>query len=235
VIPMLRTRLTLGLLLVAGGVLLLLDQLDVIAAGPLMGQWWPLVLVVLGLVRLIEQPRAFSAPATLLLIGLVLLGFTTGVLTAAAWALLWPLALIVAGLWIALGMRGRTQPSVTDDDVVDAVAVFSGAERAPISTQFAGGSLLAVFGGVTVDCRRAELADTGATLRAVAIFGGCDIVVPDDWQVRIDGLALFGGNDDKTVHRPVAAGEPVLVIRATSLFGGTEVVAKPRERVPTAV
>jgi predicted membrane protein len=235
VIAMLRTRVTLGLLLVAGGGLLLLDQLGVVAAGSLIAQWWPLVLVALGLVQLIDQPRAFSAPATLMLVGLVLLGFTTGVLTAAAWELLWPLALIVAGIWIALGMRGRGRVSATDEDVVDAVAVFSGAERAPASMQFAGGSLLALFGGVTLDCRRAELAEDGAVLRAVAIFGGCDIIVPDDWHVRIDGLALFGGNDDKTVHRPVAAGEPVMVIRATSLFGGTEVVAKPRERVPAAV
>ena len=59
-------------------------------------------------------------------------------------------------------------------------------------------------------------------MSASAIFGGIDIFVPGDVNVKITSNSIFGGVSNKTVgYRNEAA--PTLYIRATCLFGGVDV------------
>jgi len=104
------------------------------------------------------------------------------------------------------------------------VAVFSGSERKGHWRVPRRSRAVAVFGGVELDMREAELAAPEVHIRAVAIFGGVVIDVPRGVEVRMTGLALFGGKSAKVP--PAPRGAPILHVRCTVVFGGVEVKAK---------
>ena len=100
-------------------------------------------------------------------------------------------------------------------------AVFTGEKMNFDGEEFQGAELNAVFGGVEYDLRGA-LIQRDCVINATAIFGGIDIFVPADVNVRITSNSIFGGVDNKTAnYRNEAA--PTLYIRATCLFGGVDV------------
>ena len=140
------------------------------------------------------------------------------------------LLLLKLGAW--LGMMGaaafvrRAVPSHGDEesDELQLVAVFDGVELTSRATAFRGGSMLAWFGGISVDLREAELAP-GAQLTLHTLFGGIQVTTPTTWRVESELTALAGGADART---PVQddPDAPVLTITGRALFGGIMVGAK---------
>jgi predicted membrane protein len=218
-------RLLLGLIVVALGVLYLLDAADVLDAGKAISDWWPLLLVAAGLLTLIERPPSILRGTVLTAAGVVLLLFTTGVLDEDAWAYVWPVAIIVAGLLIMIRWRGHRVPAgARAEDVVRATALFGGPDIASTSQRFEGAWLTAVFGGITLDLRHAKLDPEGATVNATAAFGGIDVLVPHGWRISVRSTPILGGVEDKTDRAQVPAeGAPVLHVDAVAAFGGVTV------------
>jgi hypothetical protein len=116
----------------------------------------------------------------------------------------------------------------------NAIAIFGGAERKGSWVVPDHFNAFAMFGGVELDLLRASLESRDVTIIAVAIFGGVDIVVPDDLTVMVDGAGILGGFGETTQHSTPAppAGAPVVRIKGMALFGGVEVIRKPRPGVP---
>jgi predicted membrane protein len=217
-------RILLGVALIALGVVFLLDRADVLDAGETIGDWWPAAIIAVGDVQLFDRPRSLLGPGIVIGIGVILLLFTTDVVTGSVFALLWPALLIAVGLGI-LFRHGRgsavTTEEGTTDDVVRATAVFGGHEVASRSTAFKGGSATAVFGGVTIDLRNAQLDPEGARLDVTALLGGVEILVPKGWRVTTSGTPILGGIDNKTAGE--AAEGPELRIDALTILGGTDI------------
>jgi hypothetical protein len=130
----------------------------------------------------------------------------------------------MAGLAARLLLTGRGGP---DSDEVDLVTVFEGLHLRSHSSSFMGGSTLALFGGIVLDLRRAQLGPTGADLTVLTLFGGTGIVVPPDWRVEVDARTWLGGLDLSN-DPPEDEGGPILRIRARTLFGGLQVESRPR-------
>jgi len=166
-------------------------------------------------------------------IGVLLLGGTTGLLTTSVWAIVWPVAFIALGLWLLL-RRAPTARGWPDSsgDVVDATVLFSSRRVVSTSRALRGGSATAVFGGIEIDLTGAEIVGT-AELEAVALFGGVDIQVPAGWRVLVDGPAIFGGHENN-VPAPSDPNAPVLRLAATAIFGGIEVKIGSVDRVATS-
>lgn len=221
-------RLLVGLVLVALGIVFLLDRLGVASAGWLIGALWPLVIVAAGVLQIAVTRRAHLGAGITIVVGLVLLAATLNLLSANVWQFFWPVALIVVGLLFLAGMvsRGIVGQTQQRDDVAHAFSVFGGQKVVNESQQFRGASLTSFFGGVTLDLRQANLAPEGADVDVMTAFGGAGIVVPEGWHVSLSGIPIFGGFDDKTSGtRP--QGGPELRVRGTALFGGVEVKNRP--------
>jgi predicted membrane protein len=84
-----------------------------------------------------------------------------------------------------------------------------------------------VFGGAELDLREARLESHEVTIDVKAVFGGVDIVVPDDVIAIVDGTAVFGGFDDKVSTNQPATGAPVVRIGGKAVFGGVSVHRRP--------
>ena len=94
-----------GLLLIALGALFLAGTLGTIDVGTLIRRWWPLVLVIVGVERLLLAPHHRTGGFTVLAIGAVLLAFTLGAVSWQWIGRFWPVLLIGFGLWLVLRPR----------------------------------------------------------------------------------------------------------------------------------
>jgi predicted membrane protein len=87
---------------------------------------------------------------------------------------------------------------------------------------FRGGKLTAVFGGSEIDLFDCRLAEGTNYLDVFAMFGGTDITMPSDWNVKVEVLPIFGGFTDKRRKEPNHVPDPErkLIIKGLVLFGG---------------
>lgn len=108
-----------------------------------------------------------------------------------------------------------------------AVAVMSGFDRR--GRWAAPGVLraLAFWGGGRIDLREAQFDANVIRIRAWAIMGGIDIVVPDDAEVSINGLGLMGGFDQRAAGLG-SPGGPRIHINGLAFWGGVSVRRRGR-------
>ena len=229
-----------GVILVMVGVGLLLDHMGIISFDRLM-RFWPMLLVLAGAVNLRTRERRFWG--LLLIIGGAFLQCRELGIAYFEWVQFWPLLFIAFGLmlmWNAIEARKRSAPSSgtsggtggtgTNYDprtTVNGMAVFGAFERKVTTQDFQGGQVTAIFGGIELDLRDADMQGTEATLEINTIFGGSEIRVPDTWMVSYQGAPVFGGVEDKTSLRrsenPVDPRRKMLIIVGAVVFGGMEI------------
>ncbi|NJD27340.1 MAG: hypothetical protein FIA92_03485 [Chloroflexi bacterium] len=124
-------------------------------------------------------------------------------------------------------MKGRIESRAEpEDDEIDYVAIFEPRNVASTATAFRGGSVLAWYGGGTVDLRGATLDPGGATLDLKAIFGGIRLVVPETWRVELATIGLFGGAGDGRDKSRIAIDGPTLHVTGLAIFGGAGIVSE---------
>ncbi|MGZ5382750.1 MAG: LiaF transmembrane domain-containing protein [Acidimicrobiia bacterium] len=221
-----RGRILFGFVLIALGVIFLLGQNDVLDAGDLIADWWPVVFVIAGFLYVSFSPRHIMVPAVLVIMGLALLARSLDFVPDWVQTVFWPLVLVVVGLWVMFG-SGLGTATVQRADRVNSLVAFFGREIVNESQQFGGGSIFTVFGGTDIDLRRARPVPEGAAMDVVVAFGGVDIAVPEGWRVEVKGIPLFGGWSNKTGSDRAGPDAPLLSIEALVAFGGLDIRHKP--------
>ena len=93
-----------------------------------------------------------------------------------------------------------------------------------------GGShgAIAVMGGVGLDLREAELETPVVTIRAFALMGGVEVVVPDDCVLDASGVGLMGSFEESDTGTAAPPGAPVVRVRGLAVVGSVEVVRRSR-------
>ena len=179
-------QLVVGLIVIAVGVVMTLDNLQVIDASRYL-RFWPGALIILGVVKIWHSRDGMGGAFG---------GFLFVVI--GAWLLLEQTALVhdqflghVAGA--AGGLRrvprlaGRVDTAAADvrrrrTTSISAIAVLGGVSRGNNSPAFRGGELTAVMGGCELDLRHAAI-DGEAVIDVFALWGGIEVRVPEDWTV----------------------------------------------------
>jgi Cell wall-active antibiotics response 4TMS YvqF len=216
-----RSRTSLGLVLVAIGVILSLDSAGVLGGAGL-GRWWPLLLLGVGFVK-VRQPREDGQRAVgvaFLLLG-GLLQFTSLAATASSW----PLLMIGFGaflIWRGLEAPSAATPAASEEPFLSEMALLGYLKRSHHSLALRGGSVTAVMGGVELDLRKTVLASGTACLDVVAFWGGIEIKVPAGWTVDAQVVPLMGAFENK-VDAPPPSGGPRLVLRGHAIMGAVVV------------
>jgi predicted membrane protein len=218
-------RLIVGFGILVFGVLLLLDNLDLIEASHYLRYLVPSVLLGIGVSVVVQ--KSLWGWLWLLAGGWTMLG-ALDIVDLNFWQLFFPIALITAGgVLVSRGVRGPQPASnrpVDHANVANAFAFMSGNERKSDSPAFTGGDLFAFMGGVTLDLRNAKTIPEGAVVDAFTMWGGIEIRVPPDWRVVSEVVPLLGGFEDNT--KPSAdpgAIQNRLTIRGVAIMGGIEV------------
>lgn len=106
-------RTTSGIVLIGLGVLFLLDTMDVLSLSEIFTDWWPLLLVILGVISMRSGDR--SGGILLTVIGLVLLGLSLDIINWSEISDYWPIILIVVGLMIIFEERKKREEPDKDE------------------------------------------------------------------------------------------------------------------------
>jgi predicted membrane protein len=138
----------------------------------------------------------------------------------------WPALLIIIGLVLIFGsakiFRRRDFTISKGEDYIEEVAVFGGGDRYINSQSFRGGKIVSVFGGSKIDLTKAQLAEGRVEIEIVSIFGGSTLLMPADWNVKLEVFNIFGGYGDKRVRGQVDFNKTV-VVKGVAIFGGGEI------------
>ena len=86
--------------------------------------------------------------------------------------------------------------------------------------EFKGCTLSAIFGSVKCNLRNSIIKED-VVVNATSIFGGIDILVPEDVNVKISSTYIFGGVSDERKNTTKDA-KHTIYINVTAMFGGVE-------------
>jgi predicted membrane protein len=228
-------RLLLGIVFLILGGFLLLGNLNIV---PDQLYWqikdlfwhWPMIFVVIGLAHLMMREHRFPGFFLLIFGAIFMLPYWFD-LPFRFRDVFWPAVFIIVGVSILFrGSKGKTSKcwkSETFDemDMIDDLAFFGGGDKIVVSQKFRGGKVTCVFGGINFNFLRAKLAPGKNEMDVFAVFGGMKMLVPEEWDIKIQVTSVFGGFADKRNIAPTAMenkqGE--LVIKGIAIFGGGEI------------
>jgi predicted membrane protein len=218
-----------GIILVAVGALLLAGNLGMIPKSiwSIIFQW-PTIFAVIAIVNLSSRKFIPAIVFGGLWAFFVLPDIVPGLHTDEIWKF-WPVLLILAGLmFLNTNMKRKSNTPRGkridgSNDVIEEVVIFSGNIKRIESENFKGGEITSIFGGTELYFNNSKITTGGAVIELVNIFGGTKLIVPRDWNVRIEVVSIMGGFADKRVFFPGETSSPdILTIKGVTIFGGGE-------------
>jgi predicted membrane protein len=239
--PMTSPRFVLGAGIALFGLVLMFDRLHLVDASYVL-RFWPLVIVAIGVQRFFNpRPgRSNTQGIVWMAIGGWLLLNTLGAFRVAIWDMFWPVVLIWFGAHLMQrtsvnawsrgrdGWTGGGDAGAADaNDQLYLVAIMSGVKRSSNSAHFKGGEMTAFMGGGQVDLRQAVIPPgEEASIEILAVMGGFELIIPNNWVVVTPLLPIMGGIDDKRLAPPPGTVEvggqaaPRLALRGFVMMGG---------------
>ncbi|MUV37020.1 hypothetical protein JNUCC1_00826 [Lentibacillus sp. JNUCC-1] len=158
-----------GLLFIVLGFGFLLHQADIWDFSNVLSTWWPLIVIGIGVIHIVNSTYSYLPGFIFILIGGFFLVDRSVDMDLIPY--LWPLILITIGLtFIFSKVHHKTHKD--SNQIIDTFSLFSGVDLKSQSQKFEGGSVTALFGGAEIDLRETALSEEGAALDLTALFGG---------------------------------------------------------------
>jgi predicted membrane protein len=231
----------LGVLIATVGLLFLLKQFK-----PRLFdfQIWPLFLIAGGLIN--GSKKGFSRPIPIALIGIGIAYLIPefSIYGVSSNQLLWPILLILTGVFIAFRARKKDNFLMAERDsfaqrfdlnkaesfnakeetFVHIEAYFGGRKEIITSKQFNGCTATAICGGAEINLMQADNLVQPMIIDLRVLLGGIEIIVPSHWEIINEVDVLLGGIEDKrNLRTPAEIGDSKkLLLRGSVTFGGLE-------------
>jgi len=109
------------------------------------------------------------------------------------------------------------------------IGIMSGFQRSGVWNVPRRFAAFTFWGGGRIDLREARFAEGEVTIRALAVMGGVEIIVPDDLSVHVKGIGIMGGFDQRA-SGPGVPGAPKVVVRGLAFWGGVNVKRRARKQ-----
>jgi predicted membrane protein len=207
-----------GSALILVGVLLLLDQMNVINLN-----FWALVFGVFGLLKIVQSSSASGRRLGFLLLAI---GVAFELEHLGRFHLhldrTWPVFVIAAGVILLMRAFGpATSSSGIVSPYLNVFAVLGGGEYRIRAKDFRGGDVVAFMGGFDIDMKEAEIEGDEATINVTAFMGGGVLRVPENWAVTMQVSAFMGGHSLKA--REGVQPTKTLLVKGLAVMGGVEI------------
>ncbi len=217
-----------GLVLVVVGVVVALNALEITDIDIFFEGWWTLFIIVPCFIGIFTSADK-TANIVGVLVGVFLLLCCQDILEfSLLWKLGIPVIIVVIGLKMIFGgLFKQKSEKITKHiknngaNIEKFGATFSGSETNFSGQMFYGAELYALFGGVTCDLREAFI-EQDCVIKANAIFGGIDILVPEGVNVKVHSTSIFGGVDSKK-HQNSSGNSYTIFVHANCIFGGVDI------------
>ncbi len=160
---------------------------------------------------------------------------------------IWPVIIILIGMTMIFRPKRKFDPNKWDrwqrfhgykmnpahwdksytsstEDHIDSTSFMGSVKKNIISKDFKGGEITNIFGGAEYNLSQADFKDN-VTLEITQVFGGTRLIIPSNWEIKSELIAVFGGIEDK---RPIQANitnaeNKILILKGTTFFGGIDI------------
>lgn len=210
-----------GIVLILVGVIIGLNKLDIISFNIFFDGWWSLFIIIPCLVGIFTDKDKMGNIIGLLVGVLLLLGCNDVIDFDIVLSLLFPIVLVLIGISIIIknisGSKIEVE-KISDDN--NYISAFS-SQKVNIDSKYLGSKIQAIFGGVELNLDNAKI-DKDIEIEVCAIFGGVDIIVPNDVNVKFNTTSIFGGCSDKrkNINKD---DKKTIYINGICLFGGVDI------------
>jgi len=234
-----------GIVLIIIGVLFLLHKI------PQTAEWfpswfltWPMLLIGIGLLTAVKSRFRNPGWVILMALGGYFLLLQNNLISWNLRPYIFPVGIILLGIFITIKKNRQCnrshprfrkwdnhpgfQPQPADnidlsEDVVNVSSTFGNIERNVFSKNLKGGNISSMFGGAQINFSQADFEGV-AVIDLSIIFGGVDMVIPSNWNVKNEMSVIFGGIEDRrTVINNVHESGKTLVLKGNIMFGGMEI------------
>ena len=200
-----KDNLIIGIFLVIIGVITFGNQNNFWDINIFFKGWWTLFLIIPSIIIILKKD--FVTGISGLIIGVIMLLSVNNIIEFVS---IWPIFIVIIGLSLIFGNNKKKETKSKNKYI----AIFSGSEDI-VNDNFKGTDITAVFGGVDLNLKKSEITED-VNISCLCLFGGIDIIVPDNVVVKVKGFPIFGCIENKV---NVIEGK-VVFINATCLFGG---------------
>lgn len=100
-------------------------------------------------------------------------------------------------------------------------ATFGDVKQNLVGQEFKGANVDAIFGSVTINLKEA-IVNHDQVINANAIFGGIEVIVPTNVNVKIRTTPIFGGVSNK-ITSSYQENLPTIYLNCFCLFGGVSI------------
>jgi predicted membrane protein len=206
---------------VAVGASFLLTNLNILPFSVGIAEWWPMFIVVGGIVILLSDVKNYLWALLVIALGIIFQLKQLGVVSVNPWQLFWPAVIIVIGISIMMS-RATPKQRIASHEREDITAVLSGSETRVQSKDYRGSRVIAVCGGAMIDLREVTIKKE-ATLDLFAFWGGIEIYCPKEVIVRNSTSVILGGVENATTDTSIEDDAPILRIIGDVVMSGVEI------------
>jgi predicted membrane protein len=229
-----RNKIFLGIAVIIIGIIVMMKQLHILPYFHVR-EVWPFVLIAVGI--FIGLKNRFHSVAPFILIGVGLFhlipafSFNFGGHEIYSHKLAGPIALICIGIVLILRHGKKKFPkkhfsmNTVTENILEVDVVFGGRKEFITAKDFQGGRVTATFGGAEINLLSADSSSNLIELEVRATFGGVEIIVPANWNIKNQIETAFGSVEDQRRMRSkdFNEAEKTLVLKGSCTFGGVEI------------
>ena len=217
-----------GIVLVIIGVIVGLNALNITNINIFFNGWWTLFIIIPSLIGLLKEIDKTGNIIGLIIGVVLLLGVQNIIDFDLIWKLILPVIIIIVGLSLIFGNNLNKKINNEIKKInnkkgknEEYCSTFSEQKIDFDDEEFKGVSLTAVFGGITLDLRKAKI-NEDVVINTTSVFGGIDIYVPDNIKIKVKSTSIFGGVDNKKIKNDNEK-EHIIYINASCIFGGVDI------------
>ena len=215
----------LGVVFIIIGLILGLNATGITNIDIFFDGWWSLFIIIPSAINIVKNYKDIGAYIWFA-IGVTLLLSAQGILDMnIVGKLILPAILVAIGVGIIF--KDTVSSKISDkiielnkNDIDDYYATFSGKKLNFSGDDFKGGATLnTIFGGIDLDIKNANITED-KVINAMTIFGGINIFVPENVNIKIKPISIFGGINNKVKNKE---NQPTIYIKSFCLFGGIDI------------
>jgi predicted membrane protein len=215
-----------GIVLIAAGVVLALNVLNITDIDIFFDGWWTLFIIVPCAIGLFTE-REKTGNLIGIVIGVFMLLCCRDILSFdLIGKLIWPALIILVGLKLVIdALRGNKGKKLLEEmkqngqTPIYTSAIFGASEQKFDGEVFTGARLTAIFGAVQLDLRNAVI-PADCAIQVTTVFGGVDILLPEHINAEVRVSSIFGGTSNPKNHRKDM---PTVYVTGVCLFGGVQI------------
>ncbi len=216
------TGIIFGVLLVLAGVYYGLNSFGIVEYNISFDGWWTFFIIVPCLGGLFSS-RDKVGNLIGLLVGIYLLLAARDVISyGAIWKLAVPTVIVLIGIKLIVKSVKEESRTHGEKDGVEVTASFNAKAEDYSGKEVKTAKVAAVFGGTKCNLTDAEF-DSKSEMGLFCMFGGAEIIVPEDVEIKVNAFCLFGGISDKRKVEKSVVKTATLTINGFCMFGGADI------------